>query len=180
MPEEFMLHEETERSDALVAELAELWERSVRATHNFLAEGGVEFYKPYVVEAIKSLPLRRRQRTKPARPPLLRKTRFPDRQPPQNRRLRQPLPDTADGAAGGKGLTTANEQPPRVKNARGLRLISSICSTLYQELEQIRFVVEVFVDDVVFLHAFDEGGVVAGALEFYAYHRGAAFARVFL
>lgn len=57
MPEEFMLHEETERSDALVAELAELWERSVRATHNFLAEGGVEFYKPYVVEAIKSLPL---------------------------------------------------------------------------------------------------------------------------
>ena len=57
MPEKFTLHEETDRTDALVAELAELWERSVRATHDFLAEGGVEFYKPYVVEAIKSLPL---------------------------------------------------------------------------------------------------------------------------
>lgn len=57
MPEEFTLHEETERTDALVAELAELWERSVRATHGFLAEGGVEFYKPYVEEAIKCLPL---------------------------------------------------------------------------------------------------------------------------
>ena len=57
MPEEFTLHEETERSDALVAELTELWERSVRATHGFLAEGGVEFYKPYVEEAIKCLPL---------------------------------------------------------------------------------------------------------------------------
>ena len=29
----------------------------MRATHGFLAEGGVEFYKPYVVEAVKSLPL---------------------------------------------------------------------------------------------------------------------------
>ena len=57
MPKEFTLHEETERTDALVAELAELWERSVRATHGFLADGGVEFYKPYVVEAVKSLPL---------------------------------------------------------------------------------------------------------------------------
>ena len=57
MPEEFILHEETERTDALVAELVELWESSVRATHDFLAEGGVEFYKPYVEEAIKSLPL---------------------------------------------------------------------------------------------------------------------------
>lgn len=57
MPKEFTLHEETERTDALVAELAELWERSVRATHDFLAEGGVEFYKPYVEEAIKCLPL---------------------------------------------------------------------------------------------------------------------------
>ena len=57
MPKEFTLHEETERTDALVAELAELWERSVRAAHDFLAEGGVEFYKPYAVEAIKSLPL---------------------------------------------------------------------------------------------------------------------------
>ena len=57
MSEEFTLHEEIERTDALVAELTELWERSVRATHGFLAEGGVEFYKPYVEEAIKSLPL---------------------------------------------------------------------------------------------------------------------------
>lgn len=57
MPEEFTLHEETERTDALVAELVELWENSVSATHDFLAEGGVEFYKPYVEEAIKSLPL---------------------------------------------------------------------------------------------------------------------------
>ena len=57
MSEKFTLRIETERSDALVAELAELWERSVRATHNFLADGGVEFYKPYVVEAEKSLPL---------------------------------------------------------------------------------------------------------------------------
>ena len=46
MPEEFTLHEETERTDALVTELAELWERSVRATHDFLAEGGVEFTSP--------------------------------------------------------------------------------------------------------------------------------------
>ena len=29
----------------------------MRATHGFLAEGGVEFYKPYVEEAIKCLPL---------------------------------------------------------------------------------------------------------------------------
>lgn len=57
MPKEFTLHEETERTDALVAELVELWESSVRATHGFLADGGVEFYKPYVVEAVKSLPL---------------------------------------------------------------------------------------------------------------------------
>ena len=57
MSEKFTLRIETERSGALVEELVELWESSVRATHNSLAEGGVEFYKPYVVEAINSLPL---------------------------------------------------------------------------------------------------------------------------
>ena len=57
MSEKFTLRIETERSGALVEELVELWESSVRATHGFLADGGVEFYKPYVVEAVKSLPL---------------------------------------------------------------------------------------------------------------------------
>lgn len=57
MSEKFTLRIETERSGALVEELVELWESSVRATHGFLAEGGVEFYKPYVEEAIKCLPL---------------------------------------------------------------------------------------------------------------------------
>lgn len=57
MSEKFTLRIETERSGALVEELVELWESSVRATHGFLADGGVEFYKPYAVEAIKCLPL---------------------------------------------------------------------------------------------------------------------------
>ena len=57
MSGEFTICVETERSDALVAELTELWESSVRASHDFLAEGGVEFYRPYVKEALKSLPL---------------------------------------------------------------------------------------------------------------------------
>ena len=85
-------------------------------------------------------PLRRRQRTKP------RARRFYEKHGFQTtaRRetddcgnpypiLRMELPDERTEAT--------NEHPPRVKNARGMRLISSICFTLDQKLEQIRFVV---------------------------------------
>lgn len=57
MSEEFTICVETERGAALVAELLSLWENSVRASHDFLADGGVEFYRPYVEEALRSLPL---------------------------------------------------------------------------------------------------------------------------
>ena len=35
----------------------DLWERSVRASHDFLAAGDVEFYKPYVKKALTGVPL---------------------------------------------------------------------------------------------------------------------------
>lgn len=57
MSEKFTLRIETERSGALVEELMDLWERSVRASHDFLAAGDVEFYKPYVKKALTGVPL---------------------------------------------------------------------------------------------------------------------------
>lgn len=47
-----MLLEKSHFADALY-----LWEASVRATHHFLAEGDVEFYKPYVKQYIESTPI---------------------------------------------------------------------------------------------------------------------------
>lgn len=35
-----------------------LWEASVRATHDFLAEGDVDFFRPYVKQYLESTPIR--------------------------------------------------------------------------------------------------------------------------
>lgn len=43
------------RSDALVAQLAEVWERSVRATHTFLTEDGITELRPVVPEALRGV-----------------------------------------------------------------------------------------------------------------------------
>ncbi len=57
MLENFVLREETVRDTPLAAGLAALLERSVRASHDFHAEGGVEFYRRYAEEACASIPL---------------------------------------------------------------------------------------------------------------------------
>ena len=45
-----------ERKDLLPALLA-VWESSVRATHDFLREGDVEFLRPYVEQGLGEIPL---------------------------------------------------------------------------------------------------------------------------
>ena len=45
----------TDRSDALVHSLTELWERSVRATHHFLSDDEIAAIRPYVPEAIRGV-----------------------------------------------------------------------------------------------------------------------------
>lgn len=45
-----------ERSDELVAELVELWEGSVKATHLFLKPEEIETIKQYVSQALKHVP----------------------------------------------------------------------------------------------------------------------------
>ncbi len=57
MPEKLTITAEAGRGGALIEELAALWESSVRASHDFLAAGDVEFYMPYVREALRSVPL---------------------------------------------------------------------------------------------------------------------------
>ena len=42
-----------ERTDELVDQLLDVWERSVRATHDFLTEAGVERIKGYVPDALR-------------------------------------------------------------------------------------------------------------------------------
>ena len=44
------------RDDALVARLAQLWEASVRATHDFLTEVDIRRLRPQVAEALRSVP----------------------------------------------------------------------------------------------------------------------------
>ena len=46
----------TER-EALLAALLDIWESSVRATHNFLRERDVEFLRPYVEQGLKEIPV---------------------------------------------------------------------------------------------------------------------------
>lgn len=45
-----------DRTDSLLAELLELWEKSVRATHLFLNESDIQNIKKYVPEALKNVP----------------------------------------------------------------------------------------------------------------------------
>lgn len=40
------------------AELLEVWENSVRATHNFLSEAHIEFFKPFVSQALPAITLK--------------------------------------------------------------------------------------------------------------------------
>ena len=48
---------QTKKSAALVESCVEIWEASVRATHHFLKEGAIEFYRPFVRENCRTLPL---------------------------------------------------------------------------------------------------------------------------
>ena len=41
----------------IVERCVELWEASVRATHDFLVEGDIDFYRPFVRENCEKLPL---------------------------------------------------------------------------------------------------------------------------
>jgi putative acetyltransferase len=45
-----------EREDLLPA-LLDVWESSVRATHNFLREGDVDFLRPYVEHGLREIPV---------------------------------------------------------------------------------------------------------------------------
>lgn len=45
------------RSAELVADLLELWNRSVRVTHNFLAEDDIQRLRPCVAEALRAVPI---------------------------------------------------------------------------------------------------------------------------
>ena len=45
----------SERADELVAQLAAVWERSVRATHDFLAEDDIVGMRPEVGEAVRAV-----------------------------------------------------------------------------------------------------------------------------
>ena len=45
-----------QRTDALVSELVDIWEDSVRATHSFLTHADIETIKLYVPHAIKAVP----------------------------------------------------------------------------------------------------------------------------
>ena len=46
----------TER-EALLAALLDVWESSVRATHDFLREGDVDFLRPYVEQGLREIPV---------------------------------------------------------------------------------------------------------------------------
>lgn len=45
-----------ERPPALIQQLVELWESSVRATHHFLTDGEIEAIKTYVPQALEQVP----------------------------------------------------------------------------------------------------------------------------
>ena len=46
-----------EERAALLTALLDVWESSVRATHDFLREGDVEFLRPYVEQGLKEIPI---------------------------------------------------------------------------------------------------------------------------
>ena len=50
-------HIESEERDGLLPELLLVWDSSVRATHNFLHEGDVDFLRPYVEQGLKEIPV---------------------------------------------------------------------------------------------------------------------------
>ena len=50
-------HIESEERDGLLPELLLVWESSVRATHDFLREGDVDFLRPYVEQGLKEIPV---------------------------------------------------------------------------------------------------------------------------
>ena len=50
-------HIESEERDGLLPELLLVWESSVRATHDFLHEGDVDFLRPYVEQGLKKIPV---------------------------------------------------------------------------------------------------------------------------
>lgn len=53
---EYAMKEKRNRAE-IVERCVELWEASVRATHDFLVEGDIEFYRPFVRENCEKLPL---------------------------------------------------------------------------------------------------------------------------
>lgn len=48
---------QAKKSNALVERCVEIWEASVRATHHFLKAGAIDFYRPFVRENCRALPL---------------------------------------------------------------------------------------------------------------------------
>lgn len=49
------LYEAQDRNPALLSALLDIWERSVRATHRFLSEPGIESIKQSVPQALESV-----------------------------------------------------------------------------------------------------------------------------
>ena len=47
----------TVEREALLPDLLHVWESSVRATHDFLREGDVDFLHPYVEQGLKEIPV---------------------------------------------------------------------------------------------------------------------------
>lgn len=54
---EIRILDKDERGGGIMEELLILWEDSVRASHGFLADGDIDFYRPMVKEALLSIPL---------------------------------------------------------------------------------------------------------------------------
>ena len=50
-------HIGTIEREALLAALLDVWESSVRATHDFLREGDVDFLRPYVEQGLREVPV---------------------------------------------------------------------------------------------------------------------------
>ena len=51
------LLEKEKREETLVEALLAVWESSVRATHDFLRDGDVEFLRPFVEQGLREIPL---------------------------------------------------------------------------------------------------------------------------
>ena len=50
-------HIAIEERAALLPDLLDVWESSVRATHDFLRKGDVDFLRPYVAQGLKEIPI---------------------------------------------------------------------------------------------------------------------------